>query len=77
MAACAAHYYATRDPFGAAGDFTTAPEVSQIFGELIGLWLAQMWSEAPADSVLVELGGWARNADGGYIARRASRWRFC
>ncbi|WP_316979157.1 class I SAM-dependent methyltransferase [Shumkonia mesophila] len=36
-------YYATRDPFGAAGDFVTAPEVSQMFGELIGLWGAVVW----------------------------------
>jgi len=36
-------YYRTRDPLGAAGDFTTAPEISQIFGELIGLWMAEMW----------------------------------
>ncbi|MDE3114725.1 MAG: SAM-dependent methyltransferase [Pseudomonadota bacterium] len=51
-------YYATRDPFGRAGDFITAPEVSQMFGELIGLWLVQCWrdqgSQAPAR--LVELG---------------------
>ncbi len=39
-----AHYYATRDPFGTAGDFITAPEISQIFGELIGLWCAAIWS---------------------------------
>ncbi|HWK35023.1 MAG TPA: class I SAM-dependent methyltransferase, partial [Sphingomonas sp.] len=33
MASANAHYYATRDPLGAAGDFTTAPEISQMFGE--------------------------------------------
>ncbi|SEV94635.1 SAM-dependent methyltransferase, MidA family [Cognatiyoonia koreensis] len=51
-------YYATRDPFGAAGDFTTAPEISQMFGELIGLCLAQTWIDQGADphAVLVELG---------------------
>ncbi|MCB5200386.1 SAM-dependent methyltransferase [Loktanella sp. TSTF-M6] len=38
-------YYATRDPFGAAGDFITAPEISQMFGELIGLALAQAWMD--------------------------------
>ena len=42
MAAANAHYYATRDPFGVDGDFTTAPEISQMFGELVGLWLADM-----------------------------------
>ncbi|HET7594300.1 MAG TPA: class I SAM-dependent methyltransferase, partial [Stellaceae bacterium] len=36
-------YYTTRDPLGARGDFVTAPEVSQIFGELIGLWCADNW----------------------------------
>lgn len=46
MAAANAHYYATRDPLGAAGDFVTAPEISQMFGELAGLWLADMWDRA-------------------------------
>lgn len=46
MAAANAHYYATRDPLGAAGDFTTAPEISQMFGELIGIWIADLWSRA-------------------------------
>jgi len=58
MAAANAHYYATRDPLGAAGDFTTAPEISQMFGELIGLWCADLWRRAgkPADAAYVELG---------------------
>jgi len=57
MALANSHYYATRDPLGAAGDFVTAPEISQMFGELIGLWLAETWMRAgqPAP-VLVELG---------------------
>jgi NADH dehydrogenase [ubiquinone] 1 alpha subcomplex assembly factor 7 len=38
-------YYMTRDPFGQGGDFTTAPEISQIFGELIGAWVADMWAQ--------------------------------
>jgi SAM-dependent MidA family methyltransferase len=46
MAEANAHYYATRDPLGAAGDFTTAPEISQMFGELIGIWLADLWQRA-------------------------------
>lgn len=46
MAAANAHYYATRDPLGAAGDFTTAPEISQMFGELIGIWIADLWDRA-------------------------------
>jgi SAM-dependent MidA family methyltransferase len=37
------HYYGTRDPLGVEGDFTTAPEISQMFGELIGLCLADVW----------------------------------
>ena len=49
-------YYATRNPIGA--DFITAPQVSQIFGELVGLWLAQCWHDQgkPKRPVLVELG---------------------
>ncbi|WP_420822617.1 class I SAM-dependent methyltransferase [Sphingomonas flavalba] len=46
MAAANAHYYATRDPLGTAGDFVTAPEISQMFGEMIGLWLADLWDRA-------------------------------
>jgi len=62
MAECLLHpehgYYSTRDPFGAAGDFTTAPEISQMFGELLGLWLAQVWIDqgAPKPFVLAEPG---------------------
>lgn len=58
MAACNTHYYATRDPLGAAGDFTTAPEVSQMFGELVGACLADCWRRAgaPRDVAYVELG---------------------
>lgn len=62
MADCLLHpvrgYYTTRDPLGAAGDFTTAPEISQMFGELLGLALAQAWLDqgAPAPFTLAELG---------------------
>lgn len=57
MAAANAHYYATRDPLGAAGDFVTAPEISQMFGELVGLWLADLWDRASRPLVhYVELG---------------------
>ncbi len=62
MAAClldpAAGYYATRDPFGTAGDFVTAPEISQMFGELLGVALAQAWADQgrPESFVLAELG---------------------
>jgi NADH dehydrogenase [ubiquinone] 1 alpha subcomplex assembly factor 7 len=52
------HYYRDREPFGRAGDFTTAPEISQAFGEILGLWLAQAWTDLdrPAPCGLVELG---------------------
>lgn len=62
MSACLTHpehgYYTTRDPLGADGDFVTAPEVSQMFGEVMGLCLAQAWLDrgAPAPFVLAELG---------------------
>lgn len=51
-------YYMTRDPFGREGDFITAPEISQVFGELIGLWCVAVWEQmgAPARFNLVELG---------------------
>lgn len=61
MSECLLHprlgYYATRDPFGEAGDFTTAPEISQMFGELIGLCLAQAWlDQGRPRFTLAELG---------------------
>ncbi|WP_424363549.1 class I SAM-dependent methyltransferase [Methylocystis parvus] len=62
MALCLGHprygYYMTRDPFGAAGDFVTAPEISQMFGELIGVWASEAWRMAgsPSPAQLIELG---------------------
>ena len=57
MAAANGHYYATRDPLGAGGDFTTAPEISQMFGELIGAWCADLWDRAGRPDVAwIELG---------------------
>jgi NADH dehydrogenase [ubiquinone] 1 alpha subcomplex assembly factor 7 len=58
MEACNAYYYATRDPLGARGDFTTAPEVSQMFGEMVGAALADSWNRAgaQAETVYAELG---------------------
>lgn len=62
MALCLGHprhgYYVTRDPLGARGDFTTAPEISQMFGELLGLWAVAAWQQmgAPDPFRLVELG---------------------
>ena len=51
-------YYRTADPLGAGGDFTTAPEISQLFGELVGAWLIDCWEQAgrPGRVNLVELG---------------------
>ncbi len=53
-----AGYYATRQPFGSEGDFVTAPEISQMFGELLGLWCVQVWHDQgqPKGKRLVELG---------------------
>jgi NADH dehydrogenase [ubiquinone] 1 alpha subcomplex assembly factor 7 len=58
MAEANQHYYGTRDPLGTAGDFTTAPEISQMFGELIGLCLADVWmrSGGRPHALYVELG---------------------
>lgn len=61
MELCLSHpihgYYIKQDPFGAKGDFITAPEISQVFGELVGLWCADLWSQSGAGpAALVELG---------------------
>ena len=50
-------YYASHDPFGVKGDFITSPEISQMFGELIGIWFADLWTRAGVETVhYVELG---------------------
>jgi len=62
MRLCLTHptygYYISRDPLGAGGDFVTSPEISQMFGELIGLWIAAVWQQmgAPENLRLIELG---------------------
>lgn len=62
MTLCLTHpehgYYMTRDPLGRSGDFITSPEISQVFGELIGLWAASVWHlmGQPENVRLVELG---------------------
>ncbi len=62
MGICLGHprfgYYTTHNPFGTAGDFITAPEISQMFGELLGVWISEAWAAAdgPTNARLVELG---------------------
>ncbi len=62
MRLCLTHpqygYYLTRESIGAGGDFITAPEVSQMFGELIGLWMVAAWQSmgAPENVRVIELG---------------------
>ena len=70
MAESNAHYYSQAEPFGAGGDFITAPEISQMFGELIGLWLADLWIRAGRTEPVhyVELG-----PGRGTLARDAAR----
>jgi NADH dehydrogenase [ubiquinone] 1 alpha subcomplex assembly factor 7 len=71
-------YYRRADPLGAGGDFTTAPEISQLFGELIGAWLIDCWDQAgrPEHVNLVELGPGRGTlmADMLRVARRAPDW---
>ena len=62
MQLCLTHprhgYYINRDPLGSGGDFVTSPEISQMFGELIGLWMTAVWQQmgAPENVRIIELG---------------------
>src|SRR6516164_2548135 len=62
MRLCLTHptygYYISRDPLGAGGDFVTSPDITQMFSELVGLWIAAVWQKmgAPEDLRLIELG---------------------
>ncbi|PHR20604.1 MAG: methyltransferase [Sphingopyxis sp.] len=58
MAIANHHYYASKDPLGESGDFITAPEISQMFGEIVGIWLADLWLRkgSPDHCHYVELG---------------------
>jgi NADH dehydrogenase [ubiquinone] 1 alpha subcomplex assembly factor 7 len=71
-------YYNTRDPFGVHGDFTTAPEISQMFGELIGAWVVEMWVQlgTPENFILLECGPGRGTlmADALYSTRRVARF---
>ena len=71
-------YYMTRDPFGTEGDFTTAPEISQMFGELIGLWAAEVWTSMGRPNPVRADRAWPRprHADERRLARRARRPRI-
>lgn len=55
---CNEHYYTSRDPLGVDGDFITAPEISQMFGELLGMWIADYWIKMgePSRFTLLECG---------------------
>ncbi len=83
MQACLLHpehgYYTTREPFGTEGDFTTAPEISQMFGEMLGAALAQAWLDQgrPAHAVLAEIGPGRGTlmADTLRVLRRVPGWR--
>src|SRR5689334_18531788 len=80
MRLCLTHpehgYYVKRDPLGSGGDFITAPEISQMFGELIGVWMATVWRQmgAPENFRLVGLGpGGGRLMDVACGATKAGR----
>ncbi|HXV29622.1 MAG TPA: SAM-dependent methyltransferase, partial [Sinorhizobium sp.] len=51
-------YYRVREPFGVDGDFTTAPEISQLFGEMIGIFLVHAWQQhgSPEPAIIAEIG---------------------
>ena len=70
-------YYRGDDPLGAAGDFVTAPEISQMFGEIVGLWLAQAWSDLgrPAPGPPGRARPRPRHADRRPVARDRARRR--
>ena len=74
MTLCLTHpdqgYYTKKDPLGTQGDFITAPEISQLFGEMIGLWFADIWMQmgAPKHVSLIEMWPRARHFDGRFFA---------
>lgn len=78
MEVAAQHYYAGRDPLGVKGDFTTAPEISQMFGEMIGAWVIDAWMQLgkPAQAQLVELGP-GRGTLAADMMRTIAAWPDC
>ncbi len=78
MQIAASHYYAARDAFGVEGDFITAPEISQMFGEMIGAWLVDSWMQLgkPAAVKLIELGP-GRGTLAADVMRTISAWPDC
>ena len=75
METVVSHYYATQNPFGQEGDFITAPEISQLFGEMIGVWLTDIWLQSgrPDSVQLIELGP-GRGTLSADIMRVISNW---
>jgi SAM-dependent MidA family methyltransferase len=73
-----AHYYASRKPFGQEGDFVTSPDLTQMFGELIGAWIADLWMQMgrPHKAQLVELGP-GRGTLSADILRAFKTWPDC
>lgn len=78
MEVAAQHYYAGRDPFGVKGDFTTAPEISQMFGEMLGAWIIDAWMQMgkPERAMIVELGP-GRGTLAADIMRTIAAWPDC
>ncbi|MGB5076526.1 MAG: SAM-dependent methyltransferase [Sphingorhabdus sp.] len=77
MRAANNEYYGKADPLGAEGDFITAPEISQMFGELVAMWLTDIWmrKDRPSDSCYVELGP-GRGTLAGDALRAMARFDF-
>ncbi len=78
MQVAASHYYAAKDAFGVDGDFITAPEISQMFGEMIGAWLVDSWMQLgkPPQIKLIELGP-GRGTLAADVMRTISAWPDC
>lgn len=75
MAEAVSHYYAAHKPFGVEGDFITAPEISQMFGEMVGAWLTDLWLQMgqPDRVQLIELGP-GRGTLAADVMRTISSW---
>ncbi|MDE1152776.1 MAG: SAM-dependent methyltransferase [Micavibrio sp.] len=78
MEVAGSHYYAAKDAFGVDGDFITAPEISQMFGEMLGAWVVDAWMQMgkPDRAQLLELGP-GRGTLAADIMRTISAWPDC